>query len=50
VETRVAGARFSLGDGESSLAEGLVTPQAYNEAVITVQTYYRLRKEYGGLK
>ena len=35
---------------DSSLAEGLVAPQAYNEAVITVQTYYRLRKEYGGLK
>ena len=29
---------------------GKTTPQACNEAAITVQTYYRWRKEYGGLK
>jgi putative transposase len=26
------------------------TPQACKEAEITIQTYYRWRKEYGGLK
>jgi putative transposase len=29
---------------------GKTTPQACNEAGITVQTFYRWRKEYGGLK
>ena len=35
---------------EVSIANGKTTPQACNEAAITVQTYYRWRKEYGGLK
>src|SRR2546427_7848412 len=35
---------------EVALANGKTTPQACKEAEITVQTYYRWRKEYGGLK
>jgi putative transposase len=35
---------------EVELANGKSTPQACKEAEITVQTYYRWRKEYGGLK
>lgn len=35
---------------EVSLSNGKTTPQACNEAGITVQTFYRWRKEYGGLK
>jgi len=35
---------------EVSVANGKTTPQACKEAAITVQTYYRWRKEYGGLK
>jgi putative transposase len=35
---------------EVSIANGRTTPQACKEAAITVQTYYRWRKEYGGLK
>ena len=35
---------------EVSLANGKSTPQACKEAEITAQTYYRWRKEYGGLK
>jgi putative transposase len=35
---------------EVELANGKTTPQACKEAQITVQTYYRWRKEYGGLK
>jgi putative transposase len=35
---------------EVGIANGKPTPQACNEAEITVQTYYRWRKEYGGLK
>ena len=35
---------------EVEIANGKTTPQAYKEARITVQTYYRWRKEYGGLK
>ena len=35
---------------EVSIANGKTTPQACHEAAITVQTYYRWRKEYGGLK
>ena len=35
---------------EVEIANGKSTPQAYKEAEITVQTYYRWRKEYGGLK
>ena len=35
---------------EVGLANGKSTPQACRDAQITVQTYYRWRKEYGGLK
>jgi transposase-like protein len=35
---------------EVAIANGKPTPQACKEAEITVQTYYRWRKEYGGLK
>jgi hypothetical protein len=35
---------------EVSIASEKTTPQGCNEAAITVQTYYRWRKEYGGLK
>ncbi len=31
-------------------ANGKTTPQACRDAQITVQTYYRWRKEFGGLK
>ena len=35
---------------EVEMANGKTTPQACREAQITVQTFYRWRKEYGGLK
>jgi putative transposase len=35
---------------EVAIANGKTTPQACKEAEITQQTYYRWRKEYGGLK
>ena len=35
---------------EVAVANGKGTPQACKEAAITEQTYYRWRKEYGGLK
>src|ERR1700752_2771611 len=35
---------------EVGIANGKTTPQACKEAEITQQTYYRGRKEYGGLK
>jgi len=35
---------------EVGIANGKPTPQACKEAEITIQTYYRWRKEYGGLK
>jgi putative transposase len=35
---------------EVGIANGKPTPQACKEAEITVQTYYRWRREYGGLK
>jgi putative transposase len=35
---------------EVEIANGKTTPLACKEAQITVQTYYRWRKEYGGLK
>ena len=35
---------------EVEMANGKTTPQACKEAEITVQTYYRWRKEFGGLK
>jgi len=35
---------------EVGVANGKTTPQACQGAGITVQSYYRWRKEYGGLK
>jgi len=35
---------------EVGIANGKTTPQACKEAEITAQTYYRWRKEFGGLK
>jgi putative transposase len=35
---------------EVMVANGQTTPQACREAGITEQTFYRWRKEYGGLK
>ena len=35
---------------EVEIANGKTTPQACKEAQTTVQTYYRRRKEFGGLK
>ena len=35
---------------EVEIANGKTPPQACKEAEITQQTYYRWRKEYGGLK
>jgi putative transposase len=35
---------------EVAIANGKTTPQACREAQVTAQTYYRWRKEYGGLK
>lgn len=35
---------------EVAIANGKTTPQACKEAEITQQTYYRWRREYGGLK
>jgi len=35
---------------EVEIAKGKTTPQASREAGITEQTYYRWRREYGGLK
>ena len=35
---------------EVAIANGKTTPQACKDAEITEQTYYRWRKEYGGLK
>ena len=35
---------------EVGIANGKPTPQACKEAEITMQTFYRWRKEYGGLK
>ena len=35
---------------EVEIANGKTTPQACKEAEITVQMFYRWRKEFGGLK
>jgi len=35
---------------EVEIANGKTTPQACRDAQITAQTYYRWRKEFGGLK
>ena len=39
-----------LGQIEVEIANGRTTPQACRDAGITAQTYYRWRKEFGGLK
>jgi len=39
-----------LGQVEVGVANGKTLPQACKEAEIVEQTYYRWRKEYGGLK
>jgi transposase-like protein len=39
-----------LGQIEVAVANGKTTALACKEAAITEQTYYRWRKEYGGLK
>ena len=35
---------------EVEMANGKTTPQACRDARLTAQTYYRWRKEFGGLK
>jgi putative transposase len=35
---------------EVEIANGKTTPQAARDAEITIQTYYRWRREFGGLK
>jgi putative transposase len=35
---------------EVGIANGKTAPQACKEAAINTQTYYRWRKEYGGMK
>jgi len=35
---------------EVEIANGKTTPQACRDAEITTQTYYRWRREFGGLK
>ena len=35
---------------EVEIANGKTTPQACRDAQITAQTYYRWRKEFGGLR
>jgi transposase-like protein len=35
---------------EVAVANGKTTPSAFRESGITEQTYYRWRKEYGGLQ
>ena len=42
--------RAIWGPKHLELANGKTTPQACKEAEITAQTYYRWRKEFGGLK
>jgi putative transposase len=39
-----------LRQAEVEIANGKTTPQACRDAQITAQTYYRWRKEFGGLK
>ena len=39
-----------LRQAEVAIANGKLQPQACKEAGITTQTYYRWRKEFGGLK
>ncbi len=39
-----------LRTAEIELAKGVVTPEVVRKLGITEQTYYRWRKEYGGLR
>ena len=39
-----------LREAEVELAKGLTTPDVVRKLGITEQTYYRWRKEYGGLR
>jgi putative transposase len=39
-----------LRQSEVEVTNGKTTPQACRDAEITAQTYYRWRKEFGGLK
>ncbi len=39
-----------LREAEVELAKGLITPQVCKKLGISEQTYYRWRKEYGGLR
>ncbi len=39
-----------LREAEVHLSQGLSVPEVSRKLSVTVQTYYRWRKEYGGLK
>jgi transposase-like protein len=39
-----------LREGEVAIGKGLTVPQASRQIGVTEQTYYRWRKEYGGLR
>ncbi len=39
-----------LREAEVGLARGLAVPEVYRKLSVTEQTYYRWRKEYGGLR
>ena len=39
-----------LREAEVAIAKGLTVPQASRQIGVTQQTYYRWRKEYGGLR
>ena len=39
-----------LREAEISLAQGITVGQVYRQLSISEQTYYRWRKQYGGLK
>ena len=39
-----------LGEAEAGFARGLAVPEVCRKLSVTEQTYYRWRKEYGGLR
>jgi transposase-like protein len=41
---------FKLREAEIALAQGQHVPEVCRKLGVTVQTYYRWRKEYGGMK